>query len=863
MKSAAVVAALALLVFCLWWWAWFVYGNFPATEWGYGFLWAEWFDDRFWLLKHGVLPEWDPNLGLGYNAIGFDPFYNPISIGNLFRYLPNISVAWVSGVAIFQLIFAVGTYFFLRAQGISTATATVFAVLITLYPKWMDDFYHGPGRFVGAYSWIPWLLLSLQSAFEGRRVFLNYVLAGIFAALVYLCGGALVTYFLCYLIVPFWGWQFFKTLFRDPGRRRAPWPMAIGGLALVAVIAAGLSAYLLLPEFDMLRLSQRSLYEGPTGYGWIDFLGTVFPWVARQQTFPFLDRPYDVPFLGYNFSNTRFYFGVLAVPLLLFWLGDRNVRKRNVFFMALGLLLVLSNSKFAIATVSLTKLIDNFVAVQPSEYFLFFVYIFCFNTAAAFIADALRERVTGEQRTSMGMAAASGSITILRVVYGAAVLAWVIAWAAVVLFPGVIGRLMAPLLAQRPIELVRLNMAAGALFLSPWFAACVLAGLVARFVLLTLSRRTLHAGAKPRLFVIMAALWIADFLLLTQTYYPFSDANKYRYTPDSAQNRVIRETMTPADRLAAYNPYEKIRLKETALQAAMHDMAAKSGLRFAPRAVVGQLSRINHDLGFWEPLFDAGVSYSPQAFGRASYDFHLSVMPSYFYDFDAAMNDANPRYYRQSWTALWNPSSPLVNIAGIDYVVWYQRLDDPRYQLVGRDPVGDLWIYRNRAALPKAYLVHRAIPVATDAAALAIMQRADFDPHAAVVTGDTAFVHELAAAPSTSDTTATDHVTVATYSALKIVAWVATGSPAALVLTDMYFPHWRATVDGTPTPIVRVNVAFRGIVIPPGEHEVVLIYRNPAFHLGLKISAASAVFAAALLVLGGWLGRSQPPRSPA
>src|SRR5712691_9967353 len=86
-SSAALVAALSILAFAVWWWSYFAKGEFPATEWGYGFLWAEWLGDRHWLLDTGVLPEWNPNLGLGYNAIGLDPFYNPISVGNLFRYL--------------------------------------------------------------------------------------------------------------------------------------------------------------------------------------------------------------------------------------------------------------------------------------------------------------------------------------------------------------------------------------------------------------------------------------------------------------------------------------------------------------------------------------------------------------------------------------------------------------------------------------------------------------------------------------------------------------------------------------------------------------------------------------------------------
>jgi hypothetical protein len=53
-------------------------------------------------------------------------------------------------------------------------------------------------------------------------------------------------------------------------------------------------------------------------------------------------------------------------------------------------------------------------------------------------------------------------------------------------------------------------------------------------------------------------------------------------------------------------------------------------------------------------------------------------------------------------------------------------------------------------------------------------------------------------------------VTVETYSP----------SAALLVLTDVWHPWWRAEVDGAPVEILRADVLFRAVAVPPGRHVV-------------------------------------------
>ena len=62
-----------------------------------------------------------------------------------------------------------------------------------------------------------------------------------------------------------------------------------------------------------------------------------------------------------------------------------------------------------------------------------------------------------------------------------------------------------------------------------------------------------------------------------------------------------------------------------------------------------------------------------------------------------------------------------------------------------------------------------------------------------------------------------------------------------LVFTIPFDKGFSATVDGKKTEIVNCDVAFMGIWVEPGEHEIVFTYRTRGLTLGMLMSAAAAV----------------------
>ena len=46
-----------------------------------------------------------------------------------------------------------------------------------------------------------------------------------------------------------------------------------------------------------------------------------------------------------------------------------------------------------------------------------------------------------------------------------------------------------------------------------------------------------------------------------------------------------------------------------------------------------------------------------------------------------------------------------------------------------------------------------------------------------------------------------------------------------VVLNDPYHPWWSAAVDGAEAPVLRANVLFRAVAVPPGRHTVRFEFR--------------------------------------
>jgi len=126
-------------------------------------------------------------------------------------------------------------------------------------------------------------------------------------------------------------------------------------------------------------------------------------------------------------------------------------------------------------------------------------------------------------------------------------------------------------------------------------------------------------------------------------------------------------------------------------------------------------------------------------------------------------------------------------------------------------------VYRNPAALPRAFLVGR-VQVLQGAAARERVLSEDFEPR------QLAIVASPLPAGSQPQEGVQGSVRWQERAPERLRLSVTADRPAFLVLTDNYYPAWKARVDGREVPVVLADYAFRGVPVGEGEHEVEFYY---------------------------------------
>jgi Bacterial membrane protein YfhO len=169
----------------------------------------------------------------------------------------------------------------------------------------------------------------------------------------------------------------------------------------------------------------------------------------------------------------------------------------------------------------------------------------------------------------------------------------------------------------------------------------------------------------------------------------------------------------------------------------------------------------------------------------------------------------------------------------------------PGLRLVYRGP--DARIYENRAALPRAFVVDRQVLAPGADRALDAVTAPGFDAEAEAVTE--ARVRGVAEGASAARAPA-GSARIASYAPEHVRIDARARRTSILVLTDTYFPGWKATVDGADAPIERVNYLFRGVRLPPGAHRVELRYEPASWRAGRIVSALALIVLLGLTALG-------------
>jgi hypothetical protein len=176
------------------------------------------------------------------------------------------------------------------------------------------------------------------------------------------------------------------------------------------------------------------------------------------------------------------------------------------------------------------------------------------------------------------------------------------------------------------------------------------------------------------------------------------------------------------------------------------------------------------------------------------------------------------------YSRLWLNHEDLLNVR---HFVRPASVADPR---VPEYSDRDWKVYENPMAFPRAWVVHRAV---TEPSRDAVFHRID-DP---AINLHKVAVIEAPLRQSLGPALETvEPVRFLSYEADRISLDVTAESPGLLILSELYYPGWGATVNGRPTEIYKVDGALRGIVVPRGESRIAVEYAPFSFYAGLALS---------------------------
>ena len=230
------------------------------------------------------------------------------------------------------------------------------------------------------------------------------------------------------------------------------------------------------------------------------------------------------------------------------------------------------------------------------------------------------------------------------------------------------------------------------------------------------------------------------------------------------------------------------------------------------------LFRIEGAAGAWQP--DAALVHS-------------------LYDIGGVYNPLGLAPYQAYRWATGERGSPLYNLLGVKYVLSGKGRppgDERLVEVYSANPEID--VYLNTTALPRALLVHRSQVVDDHAAAWEAIHAPGFDP-AQMVVLERGQVGNGEWGLEVEDWSGDSHISFVQYGLNEVELAVRTPVSGTLVLSDVYYPGWRATVDGVPAEVLRADYVFRAVSLPPGEHRVKMAFAPWTWRVGLAASVVT------------------------
>jgi hypothetical protein len=169
-------------------------------------------------------------------------------------------------------------------------------------------------------------------------------------------------------------------------------------------------------------------------------------------------------------------------------------------------------------------------------------------------------------------------------------------------------------------------------------------------------------------------------------------------------------------------------------------------------------------------------------------------------------------------------TNPFLNLLNVKYILYR----DPKSKKVQ--------VFENAGAMPRVFFASRYEVVNNPDDLLVRLRDERFDyRHTVLFEEDPKVVPDQIADTSASIGTAK----IDKFTSRDIVVKATMQKAGFLVLSENYFPYWKAYIDGKETKIYKTDYTLRSVFVPAGEHQVKFIFTSKPYNLGKWVTFIS------------------------
>jgi hypothetical protein len=282
-----------------------------------------------------------------------------------------------------------------------------------------------------------------------------------------------------------------------------------------------------------------------------------------------------------------------------------------------------------------------------------------------------------------------------------------------------------------------------------------------------------------------------------------------------------------------------------------------------PQTSIFQFLARNADPATWRVLQIEGA-YPPNAsimYGLASADGYEVRLTPWHLAFSLDYNENLENGIAFTGRRLLEFNDRRLDMLNVKYVVVpngspeFAHLKSAlRFSLAYND--GYTAAFENKTVLPRAFIVPAkgVTPLGKIDNQLGFFRNSALNPQQKFTVSQLPAVLEEPAEEAGSGLPLTRSVEIEGNHANDIELRASTPETSVLVLSQTYYPGWKALVDGRRTDVFQVDLSLTGVRIPPGVHDVQVFFRPTSFQVGAVLSIASTMV---LLGIAVWPSTAQ------